>query len=135
MPTSIFVNLPVKDLNRSVEFFTKIGYTFNPNFTDEKATCMIIEEPSIFVMLLTQPFFKSFMTEEVCDTSKFIETFVCLSCESRDQVDEIVRKAREAGATTPNPAQDHGWMYGHGFKDLDGHYWEFSYMDSDNVPQ
>lgn len=135
MPTSIFVNLPVKDLNRSVEFFTKLGYTFNPQFTDEKATCMIIEEPSVFVMLLTEPFFKSFMDEEICDTSKCIESIICLTAESREQVDEIVRKAKDAGAKVPGPSQDHGFMYNHGFRDLDGHCWEFTFMDMSQFPQ
>ncbi len=136
MPTSIFVNLPVKDLNRSVEFFTKLGYTFNPNFTDENATCMIVEEPSIYVMLLVQPFFKSFMKqdEDICDTSKYIESIVCLTCDSRQAVDEIVEKAVALGAKDPSPVQDHGWMYNRGFRDPDGHCWEFTYMDMSALP-
>lgn len=135
MPTKIFVNLSVKDLKRSVDFFTKIGYAFNPQFTDENATCMIIEDPSIYVMLLTEPFFGNFTKEAICDTSKFTESIICLSCNSREEVDETVRRAVAAGATAPNPKQDHGFMYSHGYKDLDGHLWEVVYMDMDAVPQ
>lgn len=135
MPTKIFVNLPVKDLNRSVDFFTRIGYAFNPQFTNEDATCMIIEDPAIYVMLLTEPFFSGFTKEAICDAHKFTETIICLSCNSREEVDEIVSKAVAAGATTPNPKQDHGFMYAHGYKDLDGHLWELTYMDMDAVPQ
>ncbi|RZJ69861.1 VOC family protein [Flavobacterium sp.] len=136
MPTSIFVNLPVQDLNRSVEFFTKLGYTFNQTFTDENATCMIIEENSIHVMLLVKPFFKSFMLEheDICDTSKFLESIICLTAESRQAVDEIVSKAVEAGGTAPGEKQDYGYMYNHGFRDLDGHCWEFTYMDASQFP-
>ena len=134
MPTSIFVNLPVQDLNRSVEFFTKLGYTFNPDFTDEKATCMIIEEPSIYVMLLVEPFFKGFTSKEICDTSKSIESIIALNCESRADVDAIVQKAVDAGATTPIPPTDHGFMYEYGFADLDGHLWSYFFMDQNAVP-
>ncbi|HEX8563587.1 MAG TPA: VOC family protein [Flavobacterium sp.] len=134
MATKIFLNLPVKDLNRSVRFFTALGYTFNQEFTDENATCMVISD-TIFVMLLTEPFFKGFTNEDICDTSRFTEVLICLSAESREEVDAIVRKAVAEGATTPKDKQDHGWMYGHGFKDLDGHIWEFSYMDATAIPQ
>ena len=92
MATKIFVNLPVKNLNRSVEFFTKLGFTFNPQFTDDTATCMIVEE-NIFVMLLTEEKFKAFTPKEICDATKSTEVLVCLSCESREKVDEMVRKA------------------------------------------
>lgn len=135
MPTKIFVNLPVKDLDRSVDFFTKIGYTFNTQFINENATCMIIEDPSIYVMLLTEPFFSNFTKEAICDARKFTESIICFSCNSREEVDETVRKAVAAGATAPNPKQDHGFMYSHGYKDLDGHLWEVAYMDMDAVPQ
>ncbi|MBD3583169.1 VOC family protein [Flavobacterium selenitireducens] len=135
MPTSIFVNLPVKDLNRSVEFFTKLGYTFNPDFTDDNATCMIIEEPSIFVMLLVEPFFTGFTSKAICDTSKCNESIIALNCESREAVDQIVKVAVAAGATTPIPAKDHGFMYEYGFTDLDGHIWSYFYMDMNQVPK
>ena len=128
MAKQIFVNLPVKDLNRSVEFFTKLGYTFNPQFTDENATCMIISD-DIFAMLLVEPFFKSFTNKEINDTSKTAQVIIALSSESRQAVDELVSKAVAAGGTTPRAVQDHGFMYAHGFEDLDGHLWETIYMD------
>ncbi len=128
MATKIFVNLPVKNLNRSVELFTKLGYTFNPQFTDEAATCMIVAE-DIFVMLLTEEKFKTFTPKEICDATKCTEVLVCLSCESREKVDDRVHKAVAAGGTTYKDPQDYGFMYGHGFQDLDGHIWELIYME------
>ena len=128
MATRIFVNLPVKSLEKSVRFFTALGYTFDPRFTDESATCMIVAE-DIFVMLLTEPKFQAFTPKPICDATKATEVLVCLSCESRAQVDELVRRAVAAGGTTYNQPQDHGFMYGHGFQDLDGHIWELMYMD------
>lgn len=128
MAIKIFVNLPVKNLNKSVEFFTKLGFKFDPQFTDETATCMIVDE-SIFVMLLTEEKFKTFTPKAICDATKSTEVLVCLSLDAREKVDEIVRKAVAAGGTTYNEPQDHGFMYGHGFQDLDGHIWEIIYMD------
>jgi uncharacterized protein len=128
MATQIFVNLPVKDLNKSVDFFTKLGFTFNPQFTDENATCMIVDE-NISVMLLVEKYFKTFTPKEICDTSKSAEVLVCLSSESRAEVDEMVRQAIAAGGTTYNEPQDHGFMYQHGFQDLDGHIWEIVFME------
>lgn len=132
MATKIFVNLPVKDLKASIEFFTKLGYTFNPQFTDETATCMIISE-DIYAMLLTHEKFKVFTPKEICDATKSTEVLVCLSCESREQVDEMVQKAVDAGGTTYNKSQDHGFMYAHGYQDLDGHIWELMWMDPQAV--
>lgn len=134
MATKIFVNLPVKDLDRSVEFFTKLGFTFNPRFTDENATCMIVGE-DIFVMLLVEKFFKTFTPKEICDSTKSTEVLICLSADSRKDVDGLVKKAVDAGATTYKEPQDHGFMYGHGFQDLDGHLWETMYMDMNAVNQ
>jgi predicted lactoylglutathione lyase len=128
MASKIFVNLPVKNLNKSIEFFTKLGFSFNQQFTDETATCMIVTD-DIFVMLLTEEKFKTFTPKEICDTKKYTEALVCLSLENRAKVDEMVRKAVAAGGTTYNEPQDHGFMYGHGFQDLDGHIWELIYMD------
>jgi uncharacterized protein len=128
MARKIFVNLPVKDLNKSVDFFTKLGFTFNPQFTDETATCMIVSE-DIFVMLLTEKKFKGFTPKAICDATKNTEVLVCLSCDSRGEVDDLVRKAVGAGGSTYNEPQDHGFMYGHGFQDLDSHIWELVYMD------
>jgi uncharacterized protein len=134
MATKIFLNLPVKDLNRSVQFFTKLGFTFNPQFTDERATCMIISE-DIFVMLLVEEFFKTFTNKELADTSRSTEAIICLSADSREKVDEMVNKAFEAGAAASNSDQDQGFMYGRSFQDLDGHLWEVMYMDPSAIPQ
>lgn len=124
----IFVNLPVKDLNRSVDFFTKVGFEFNPQFTDENATCMIIGE-NIFAMLLTEKFFQTFTAKAIADATKTAEVIVALSAASRAEVDELVNKAQAAGGTISNDPADHGFMYSWGFQDPDGHYWELVYMD------
>ena len=134
MATKIFVNLPVKDLNRSIEFFTKLGYTFNKQFTNEKATCMIIGE-DIFVMLLTKEFFKTFIKTEIADATKTTEALICLSADSRSAVDEMVKKAIDAGGTTYNEPQDHGFMYGYGYQEPDVHIWEIMWMDPATVNQ
>lgn len=128
MATKIFVNLPVKDLNRSVDFFTKMGYTFNEQFTNENATSMIISD-DIYVMLLVEKFFKTFIPTEIADTSTSTESLICLSADSRQAVDEMIKKAIDAGGTTYKEPQDHGFMYGHGYRDLDGHIWEVMWMD------
>ena len=132
MATKIFVNLPVNNLNKSIEFFTKLGFSFNRQFTDETATCMIVTD-DIFVMLLTEEKFKTFTPKEICDATKYTEVLVCLSLESRAKVDELVRKAVAAGGATYNEPQDHGLMYGHGFQDLDGHIWELIHMEPSAV--
>src|ERR671914_8069 len=128
MATKIFVNLPVKDLNRTVDFFTKLGFTFNPQFTDENATCMIIGE-DIYVMLLIERFFKTFTKKEICDVAKDAEVIVALSAESREKVDQIMNRVLEAGGKESTDPQDHGWMYGRSFQDIDGHLWEIIYMN------
>jgi uncharacterized protein len=132
--TKIFVNLPVQNLNKSIDFFTKLGFTFNPQFTDETATCMIVSE-DIFVMLLTHEKFQTFTPKPICDATKSTEVLVCLSTESRKEVDEMVERAIAAGGTTYNQPQDHGFMYAHGFQDLDGHIWELVYMEPSAVNQ
>jgi predicted lactoylglutathione lyase len=132
MASKIFVNLPVKNLNKSIEFFTKLGFSFNQQFTDETATCMIVAD-DIFVMLLTEEKFKTFTPKEICDTSKCTEVLVALSLENRAKVDEMVRKAVGAGGATYNEPQDHGFMYAHGFRDLDGHIWEVFFMEPSAV--
>jgi uncharacterized protein len=129
MATRIFVNLPVSDLAASVGFFTALGYTFDARFTDDTATCMIVAD-NIFVMLLTHDKFRTFTPNPICDARKSTEVLVCLSCESRDQVDSLVRKAVAAGGTEYKEPEDHGFMYGHGFQDLDGHIWELVYMEA-----
>jgi uncharacterized protein len=128
MATKIFVNLPIKDLNRTVDFFTKLGFSFNPQFTDENATCMIIDE-DIFVMLLVEKFFKSFTRKEICDATKDAEVIIALSAESREKVDQMINRVINAGGRESREPQDHGWMYGRSFQDIDGHLWEVIYMD------
>lgn len=129
----IYINLPVKSLNQSITFFTKLGFTFEPKFTDENATCMIVGE-NIFVMLLVEHFFKTFTTKPLSNAKASTEVILALSYESRDKVDELVAKAVEAGGKTPNPVNDLGFMYQHGFEDLDGHLWEVFYMDEAAMP-
>ena len=128
MKTKTFVNLPVKDLNKTIEFFTKLGFKFNPQFTDENATCMIVGD-DIFVMLLVEKFFKTFTKKEISDTSKNTEVIVALSVEGRENVDQMINKAIEYGGKESREPQDHGWMYGRSFEDIDGHLWEIIYMD------
>ena len=125
----IFVNLPVKNLDKTKAFFAALGYTFNEQFTDANAACMVVQKDSIHVMLLVEEFFKTFTTKSIADTAKSTEVLLCLSCESRAEVDELVAKAKAAGGTTPTEPKDYGFMYGHGFQDIDGHLWELVYMD------
>jgi len=124
----IFVNLPVDNLDKTVAFFTKLGFTFDPQFTDKNAACMIIGE-NIFAMLLVKKFFKTFTKKTVVDAKKGTEVLLALAVESRKRVDEIMVKAIKAGGKEPRKAQDHGWMYGRGFQDRDGHLWEVFFMD------
>jgi len=134
MATKIFVNLPVKNLDRSVEFFTKLGFSFNAQCTDETATSMVVSE-DIFVMLLTEAKFKEFTPNAICDATKSTEVLVCLSSESREEVDKMISKAVAAGGTTYSEPQDYGFMYSHGFQDLDGHIWETMFMEPSAVNQ
>jgi len=128
MATKIFVNLPVKDLTRSMAFFSNLGYTFDSRFTDGTAACLVISN-DIYAMLLTEAKFLEFTPKPLCDATKSTEVLVCLSCESRAQVDDLVRRAITAGGTTYADPKDYGFMYGHGFQDLDGHIWELIYME------
>ena len=130
----IFVNLAVRDLEKSKAFFSNLGFEFEPRFTDDKAACMIISDHA-FVMLLMEPFFKGFTKRELCDTRKHTEALLALSCTSRAQVDEMVKKAVAAGGQHAMDSQDHGFMYGWSFYDLDGHHWEVMWMDESAVPQ
>jgi len=134
MAKQIFVNLPVKDLKRSIEFFTKLGFEFNPKFTDENATCMIVGE-NIFVMLLVEKYFKTFTPKELIDATKQTEAIIALNAENNQKVDELVKKAVAAGGKILYEPKDYGFMYQHGFQDLDGHLWEIFYMDESQMPQ
>ena len=128
MATKIFVNLPVKDLKRSMSFYEAIGFKNNPQFTDDTAACMVISE-DIYVMILTEPKFKSFTPKAIADATKSTEVLIALSRDSRADVDDIVGKATSAGGSTYAEPKDHGFMYQHGFQDPDGHIWEVLWMD------
>lgn len=130
MNTQIFVNLPVNDLDQSIAFFKKLGFALNSKFTDKTAACMVVSD-AISVMLITHPKFKTFTPKKICDATKSTEVLLCLSCESRRKVDGMVRKAVSAGGTTYDEPKDHGFMYAHGFQDLDGHIWELIHMKPD----
>lgn len=132
--TKIFVNLPVKDLKRTMDFFSKLGFSFNPMFTDENAACMVISN-NINAMLLVEKFFKSFIPDkEICDAKSSTETLVALSAKSREEVDETIKRAVGAGGSGYRQVQDYGWMYGRAFQDIDGHIWEIGYMDMNAIP-
>ena len=126
--TKIFINLPVKNLKNSVEFFTTLGFSFNPQFTDENATCMIVAA-DIFVMLLVEARFAEFTPKPVADASKTTEVLTCLGLDSKASVDTMVDAALRSGATKAKEPTDHGFMYGRSFNDLDGHIWEIIWMD------
>ena len=129
----IFVNLPVKDLRVSIDFFTKMGFSFDRNFTNDDATCMIINE-NIYAMLLTEKFYATFITKSIADTTRDNEVITALSVNSRHDVDSMVDKAVAAGATS-DKIEDHGWMYGRYFEDPDGHIWQIFFMDMTTIPQ
>ncbi len=130
----IFINLPVKDLDKTIEFFTKLGFKFNPQFTDKNATCMIIGD-NIFAMLLVEEFFKTFIKKEIADATIMTEVINAITVNSKQEVDEMIDKAIEAGAIEPREPQDHGWMYGRSFQDINGHLWEVFYMDESAMPK
>ncbi|MEO8588286.1 MAG: VOC family protein [Flavobacteriales bacterium] len=130
MPTQIFVNMHVRDLSRSKAFFEKLGYSFNPQFSDDKAACLVISE-TIYAMLLTTESMNRFMPQvkTIADATKTTEVFLALSCDSKDAVNSIADKALAAGGTEARPADDHGFMYSRNFNDLDGHIWEVFWFD------
>jgi len=130
----LFLNLPVHDLERSMAFYSALHFSFNPQFTNETAACMIVEK-NIFVMLVTEAFFKTFTPRALCDANKNTEVLVCISCDSRAQVDDLVANAVKAGGTIPREPQDHGFMYSQAFADVDGHIWEPMWMDANAVAQ
>jgi predicted lactoylglutathione lyase len=123
MPRQIYVNLPVKDLTKSMEFFKKLGFEFNPRFTNEKGGCMIVSD-TIFVMLLPEEFFKTFTKKDIADSTKTTEVINAISIESKEKVDEMVNKALSIGGKPSKDSYDEGFMYGWSFQDLDGHIWE-----------
>lgn len=137
MKTQIFLNLPVRDLNRSVAFFTQLGFSFNPKYTDEKATCLIIGE-NINAMLLVEEFYSTFTNKQICNTTTTTtttsEVLIAISVETREQVDEIITKAMKAGGTEYMETKDYGWMYQRTFLDVDGHHWEMFFADESQIP-
>ncbi|MFD6418083.1 VOC family protein [Streptomyces sp. NPDC060194] len=134
MPQMIFVNLPVKDLERSRNFYAKLGYTQNAQFSDDKCASFVVSE-TIHVMLLVEERFKDFTPKQITDTATSTEVLLCLSAESRDAVDAIVETALAAGGSAHGEPQDHGFMYGRDFQDPDGHIWEHMWMDPAAVEQ
>ncbi|WP_066069857.1 VOC family protein [Neobacillus soli] len=131
---NIFINLPVKDLNKSIHFFRELGFEFNPQFSDETASCMIISD-NIFAMIMIEDRFKGFTKKESVDTTTSAEAIFSLSAESRDQVDAVVNKALSSGGKSFSDPLDHGFMYIWGFQDVDGHLWEIAYMDASAMNQ
>jgi uncharacterized protein len=132
MSRKMLVNLPVRDLSKSMNFFSTLGFTFNPKFTDDKAACMVVSDEA-YVMLLAEPFFKTFTNRQLCNTARNSEGLFALSCRSKSEVDEIVNTAIAAGGKHAMDKQDRGFMYGWSFYDLDGHHWEVIWMDSTTV--
>ena len=128
----IFLNLSVKDLNATKAFFAALGFTFNPQFTNDSAACMIVSEAA-YVMLLTEPFFEGFTKKALCDTRTHTEALIALSCENRDDVNEMVRRAEAAGGREAMPVQDQDFMYARSFYDLDEHHWEVFWMDPTKI--
>ncbi len=129
-----FINLPVKDLPASIEFFTKLGFTFNPQFTNETGTCMLIND-NTFIMLLVEPFFSTFINKQISDSTRYTEVLISLAVLSVQEIKDKVAIAIEAGGTSPLEPTDSGWMYSWGFQDLDGHIWELVYMDIEKMPK
>lgn len=134
MSTKLFVNLPVKDLDKSKEFFSRLGFEFNPQFTNQDAACMIISEEN-YAMLLTEEHFGKFTAKNIIDATRNVEVIIALSSESREKVDEMFNKAIEAGGAQAAEPKDYGFMYQQSFQDLDGHLWEVFYMDESAVNQ
>jgi predicted lactoylglutathione lyase len=134
MTSKIFINLPVKDVQKSMEFYTKIGFGNNPQFTNEFAACMTLNE-TMFVMLLNYEHFQNFTKKEIADAKKTTQVLLAIEVESIDKVKELVAIAKQAGGDIYMEPADHGWMYQHSFADLDGHQWELGYMDLSKFPQ
>ncbi len=132
MTNQIFINLPVKDLSKAKEFFGALDYSFNAQFTDDKGACLVISD-TIYAMLLTEPFFKSFIKKEIADTKTSTEVILALAIDSKANVDRMMEKVLAAGGKEVRDPQDNGWMYGRAFEDLDGHIWEIVWMDPSHI--
>lgn len=134
MSKKIFINLPVADLQKAMDFYTAIGFTNNPQFTDATAACMVLTD-EIYVMLLTHPKFKEFTKKEIGNTANTTSVINSLSVDSNDEVNTMIENALKAGGKEPNEAKDYGFMQQRSFEDLDGHHWEVLYMDMTKFPQ
>ena len=130
---SIYINLPVQDLSKSRNFWTKLGFTFNDQFSDDKAICLVLNEGTMYSMLITNEFFKTFTNRSIADSST-TQVLIAVEVESREKVDEIVRLALENGGSRYKESADHGWMYYDSFADLDGHQWEVMFTDATQIP-
>jgi predicted lactoylglutathione lyase len=128
MNKQIIVNLPVKDLEKSKAFFSALGYSFDPRFSNGSAAMMVIADGSIHAMLTTEDFFRTLIDKPLVQAKEANEVVLCLSCESREEVDDLIARAIAAGGRTPHPPEDHGFMYDQGFEDLDGHLWNLVWM-------
>ena len=134
MAKQIFINLPVKDLKKTMDFFKKLGFTFNKQFTDKHAACMIIGN-NMFSMLIAEKFFKTFTPKKISNAKKNSEVLIAMQLDSKKQVDDMLKKALVAGGKEPRKQQDYGWMYGRAFEDPNGHIWEAFYMDESKRPK
>lgn len=134
MASKVFINLPVKDLAASMDFYGKLEFSFNEQFTNENAACLVVSD-TVFVMLLVEDFFQTFIKKEIVDATKMTEVLVALSVEDREAVDVFLEKAFEAGAIEAREVQDQGFMYSRSFEDPDGHIWEIFWMDEKSVAE
>ncbi|GAA4473955.1 glyoxalase [Rhodococcus olei] len=132
MSRMLFANLPVRDVTATRKFFDNLGFEFNQQFTDEHTACMVVNDQTM-VMLLEEPRFRDFIADDICDTAKSREVLLCVSADSRDEVNSLVERAIAAGGSAWMEPQDHGFMYGRAFRDLDGHVWEVMWMDPQAV--
>lgn len=136
MTKELWLNLPVKEIKKSKEFFTEIGFVFNEDRETENMAAMMVGEKQVPVMLFVESTFKNIIQHNVTDTQKSSEIMISFDAESREEVDEIAKKVEAAGGTVfGEPAEQQGWMYGCAFTDLDGHRWNALYMDMSKIPQ
>ncbi len=133
MATKVFINLPVKDIEKSKFFFSNLGFHINDQISDELAICISFSE-NIFVMLLTEDYFKSFTRKNIADTKAFSEVIISLEAKSKQEIQNIIKKAKQLGAHIYTEAEDYAWLYQHSFADLDGHHWEFIFIDKKLLP-
>jgi uncharacterized protein len=134
MAAKVFINLPVKSLERSISFFTEIGFSFDPHLTDENAACMTLSGSTSFLILLKEDYFKTFSKKPICDTKGFAEVLITLHVDSKEIIQKIIEKAKKLGGIIHAEPEDRGWMYQQSLADLDGHQWEFIFIDESQTP-